>query len=267
MPIEPEGHSALRCRVHTLGIDLSAEPTKTAFALIRWSEHSATIERLEVGADNQTLMPLIERAEKVGIDCPLGWPIEFLTFVTGHCTRALNPHAGERIPGRDRLAFRETDRHLRERGLGQPLSVSTDRVGRAAMRVAGLLAAIESDTAERVDRSGSGKIVEVYPAAALKQWSIQAAGYKTDHSRLCSLVDGFIERTASWLSMSDDYRNLCKRSDDAFDAVIAGLNARAATLPGGVITPVDDQHEAAAIEGWIAVPTGTLDDLRPRSSH
>ena len=250
----------------TLGIDLSAEPTKTAYAVIGWSDRGARVQQLHVGAGNLELLPLIAQADKVGIDCPLGWPMDFLDFVIAHRDRTLPAGAGDRIPSRDRLAFRTTDRHLRQQGMGQPLSVSTDRIGRAAMRAAGLLAAIERQTGDQVDRAGSGRIVEVYPAAALKRWGLPAGGYKTDRARLCALVDEFSARTARWLRLDPTQRQLCEQSDDAFDAIVAALNARAAMLTNGVITPNGDtQAEAATIEGWIAVPARELDELSPRS--
>jgi hypothetical protein len=48
-----------------------------------------------------------------------------------------------------------------------PLSVATNRIGLAATRCAGLLARLAAD-GRPVDRAGTGVVVEVYPAAALK---------------------------------------------------------------------------------------------------
>lgn len=249
----------------TLGIDLSAEPKKTGYAKIVWSETGAHLNQLRVGADNDELLALIETADKTGIDCPLGWPLAFLDFVIAHRDRSVPPNAAERIRSRD---TRATDRYVRDQALGRPLSVSTDRIGRAAMRVAGLLASIEERTRRTVDRAGSGHIVEVYPAAALQQWLFAPGSYKSDRDRRRTLVQTFVSRTKAWLVLEDDQRQLCERSDDAFDALIAALNARAATLPGGVVRPPDQAHAVAAgLEGWIAVPICSLDDLAPRNGR
>jgi hypothetical protein len=50
-----------------------------------------------------------------------------------------------------------------------PLSVSTDRIAYPAMRIARLLGAVAG---EPVDRTGAGRIVEGYPAAALRVWGL-----------------------------------------------------------------------------------------------
>jgi predicted nuclease with RNAse H fold len=248
----------------TLGIDLSAEPKKTAAALIGWSGTGASLESLDVGADDETLLALIARADKVGIDCPLGWPVGFVDFVIAHRDRRLSPGAGARIPDREALAFRVTDRYLMAEKVGLPLSVSTDRIGRAAMRVAGLLASIEQQTGQRVDRAGNGKVVEVYPAAALRRWGFTPGRYKSELTLRRDLVDAFTKRTGAWLQFPAEHRKWCEKSDDAFDAVIASLNARAATVDQGVLQPsTAAQIEAADVEGWIAVPQIDIDALDP----
>jgi hypothetical protein len=58
---------------------------------------------------------------------------------------------------------------------------------------------------------------------------------------------------ASWVTMSADVRSQCEADDDAFDAFIAALIARAAAR--GFCEPVpSDVERVAAREGWIALP-------------
>lgn len=40
-------------------------------------------------ADDPVILDLMEGADKVGIDCPLGWPGAFVQFVTTHHNDAL----------------------------------------------------------------------------------------------------------------------------------------------------------------------------------
>jgi predicted nuclease with RNAse H fold len=104
--------------------------------------------------------------------------------------------------------------------------------------------------------------VEVYPAASLVQWGFDHRNYKRtkNHARLEALVDELKER-ARWLDLGE-FEPLCRKSDDAFDAVIAGLTARASAL-GMVEAVPGDKMEIAAVEGWIALPTKTsLEALR-----
>lgn len=80
----------------------------------------------------------------------------------------------EEVAGHDwrrQLAFRRTDEPVRAATGLVPLSVAADRIAHPAMRCAGLLARLALE-GQPVDRSGSGVVVEVYPAASLKQWGL-----------------------------------------------------------------------------------------------
>lgn len=81
-------------------------------------------------------------------------------------------------PTRHPLTNRATDLHLRQSVRLQPLSVSADRIGAAAMRCAAILSGLTRKGIE-IDRTGRvGPVVEVYPAAALKVWGLPHQGYK-----------------------------------------------------------------------------------------
>jgi hypothetical protein len=108
---------------------------------------------------------------KVGIDAPFGWPVEFVDAVHDYTTTGRWPDADS-----NRLLLRETDMHVKLITGQQPLSVTTDRIAYCAMRCARLLACF-SETGE-ADRSGAGRFVEVYPAAALRQWGLDPRRYK-----------------------------------------------------------------------------------------
>lgn len=234
-------------------------------AAIRWGKTNAVIEQLALGATDHTLVEAARRADKVGIDCPLGWPVAFVDFVQRHARGEIRPGEGRDIEARRPLAYRRTDLAVVHAGGPIPLSVSSDRIGRAAMRAAGLLSALALP-GEPVDRSGRARIVEVYPAAALRRWGYESRRYKggANAGTRRILVDRFLDATSSWLVISSEHRAACTASDDVFDAVIAALNARAAALPGAVSVPGPDEVSDAVIEGWIAVPVGELADLDPR---
>lgn len=249
----------------TVGVDLSAEPTKTVVAVVRWDHERAVLEQLCPRASDDDIIRLAGPAAKIGIDCPLGWPVDFVDFVVRHQAATVDRDEASSISARDKLAFRRTDVAVRAMGGPVPLSVSTDRIGRAAMRAAGLLAALGIGVGP-TDRTGLGRVVEVYPAAALKRWGFNPRLYKGKRNlgSLRRLVDDFIAR-AGWISVSGDLRSQCGSSDDAFDAVVAAINARAAIKEEWVSQPSDDKTRAAAeTEGWIAVPRCSLDDLAPK---
>jgi hypothetical protein len=204
----------------------------------------------------------MEGADKVGIDCPLGWPDAFVHFVLAHHNDALT------LPGdlssarwRRSLSYRRTDEHVRATLSMIPLSVSTDRIGVTAMRAARLQALL-ADRGSPVDRDGTGLVVEVYPAAGLRCWDLPDRGYKgtANRDRRESIVDQLREG-APWLELGAT-EPLCRQHDHVLDAVVSALLARAAAL--GHTTPPPDQDRGAALrEGWIALPTCRLDQLAP----
>jgi predicted nuclease with RNAse H fold len=167
------------------------------------------------------------------------------------------------IAGKDwrrQLALRETDLVTRTATGLIPLSVAADRIGLAAMRCAGLLARLAA-AGQPVDRAGDGVVVEVYPAAALKHWGLTYRGYKgvANTAIRHQLVDT-LATEAPWLRLHD-FDQTCRRSDHAFDAVIAAVNARAAGT-GRATKPTAEHAAAATTEGWIALPTSNLAELR-----
>ena len=242
----------------TAGIDLAAEPKGTALALIEWSEGSGKLLDLQVGVDDSVIVQGISNAEKIGIDCALGWPMEFVDFVSNHN----DPNSkSQQVEGgmdwRRRLSYRETDRAVRARTGRWPLSVSTDRLGLTAMRCAGLLGRLEKAGIE-IDRSGSGVVIEVYPGATLRLWGFDTTGYRKSIDERKRLLGQILEQ-ASWLDTSS-FESVMLESCDAFDAVVAALASRAAFL-GLSVPPTQSQMPQARIEGWIALPVCKITEL------
>lgn len=139
------------------------------------------------------------------------------------------------------------------------MSVSADRIAHVAFRCAVLLAELEA-AGDPVDRSGSGSVAEVYPAASLRSWGLDHRGYKqrvrTD--ALGRLVDQLLDK-APWLKCAA-HEETMRRSHDTFDAVIAAMTARAVAL-GQTFPPTEDGLAAATAEGWIVIPDKPISAL------
>ncbi len=57
---------------------------------------------------------------------------------------------------------------------------------------------------EAIDRSGGGRFVEAYPAAALRIWELPSKGYKgpgpQKRKKRAEIVAGLVEEAGSWLT-------------------------------------------------------------------
>lgn len=241
-------------RVLTLGIDLAADPRKTACCLVDWERH--TVEVLPGSLPDEELVRQIMRSDVTAIDVPLGWPDRFVDAVVAHRDhRSWPAEDGDRVP----LRFRRTDEVLRNRGI-HPLSVSSDLIGVPAMRGA-YLQRLLSETGEEVDRSGlSGAVLEGYPAAALRTWGLRSSGYKGSANRftLAALRGDLVARCGVLTAAAQAALDGC--THDELDAFVCALVARAARL-GLTDGPGDDDLDAARREGWIHVPTVILEEL------
>lgn len=232
----------------TLGIDLASQPAHTAGCLIRWDHGRAIVDRLELNLTDDAIIKMSGNAEKVGIDAPFGWPEPFVDFVQSHTagTTDSTPWTNQ---WRDLLRFRRTDLVAKQTMGRWPLSVSTDLIGITAIRCAGLLSLLNVH-----DRSGDGRVAEVYPALALHQWGLLPRGYKgVKNTKVLATVFAELRCVCPWLNLSDENVTLLARNDHAFDALISSLVARAQMLNRTLPLPDEDRH-LAATEGWIHIP-------------
>jgi predicted nuclease with RNAse H fold len=250
--------------VRTAGVDLAAEPAGTALAILEWDASRASLIDLKCGVTDDIIVSAAPGIQKIGIDCALGWPREFVEFLVQNDRVVQTPNVLDGgMEWRRHLAYRETDRQTREVTGRWPLSVATDRLGVTALRAAGLLSRLAAAGVD-VDRSGQGSVVEVYPGASLRLWSLHTVGYKTSKDAREMLLRA-LHAAAPWLDLGD-WAELMVDSSDAFDAVIAALAARSAAL-GLSTAPTEEHREQAQVEGWIALPTSPLGSLIESDEH
>lgn len=242
----------------TIGVDLAVRPQATAVAEICWSRgDSAEVKTPTLGCEDEDLLELLSgltRDERAGVDCPFGWPKAFVEAAAAHAHHQPWPGRTSWAEHYARLRLRTTDRvvdavvrPLAGRG---PLSVSMDKLGATAARWA-YLADQLAIRGHPVDRTGAGQVVEVYPAGARAVWGL--GGTRSTQTLL---------QAAPWLRFEPGARQAYKKSEHAFDALIAALVARATAL-GLTVQPRNEQEDrAAAVEGWIHLPEpGSLASL------
>jgi len=230
--------------MRVIGIDLAAQPRKTAACVLDGLD--ATIA---LGCDDEGLIALADGAEKVAIDAPFGWPRPFVEALVAHRSHEASPAPDDGTPDEYRraLSYRETDRAVMR--IRRPLSVSTDKLGVTAMRCAHLLQ--RWSLQETVDRSGvTGRFVEVYPAAAMTCWNITPGPYKGTNGAKAreAVLRDLLDRVPVVVDTT-----VVLASDDALDALVAALVARAVVL-GLADGPPDDRRDLAVEEGWIHLP-------------
>jgi predicted nuclease with RNAse H fold len=235
----------------TIGVDLSAQPNRTAACVLEWRPQEAKVLELVHGLTDDDFEDIIGRHNptKVAIDAPFGWPAPFVAAVARY------PADGEWIELDTRpLVLRTTDLAVQDIARQRPLSVSSDRIAVCAMRCGQLLTRLAKN--EPLDRTGGGLVAEVYPAAALRMWSLDPRGYKGNkpgqREKRKLLTRKVAEATSGWLPLSHHLPEIAV-SDHLLDALISALIGRAVDLGSTLEVPVANR-QLAAVEGWIHLP-------------
>ena len=124
-------------RMITAGVDLAAEPARTALATVRWSSGRASVLSLSLGVDDAHIAEAALSAAKLGLDCPLGWPDDFLRFQQAHqAGRAVAPQEDRGVSRAEHLAIPSLQAAFRNQRWNprRPRSVPLPHCGVAAGR-------------------------------------------------------------------------------------------------------------------------------------
>lgn len=260
-----------------VGIDLASEAKRTGVVILspEGARARAILPADGFVADDRGLVELIDRGTVVGLDSPLGWPDDFVAAVTAHRMSARWPSFEHRSTDRIResLRHRTTDLFVRSLDLGStPLSVSSDLIGVVAMRGAWLQSAWAQRWGGLELRDGSGRLVETYPAAALRAWGLLARhgvrykgggaqgareSQRVERERMMNEIE---QRSEAWLNVSTPVHDAAIASDHALDALVSALVALAARVNATYPAPPESK-EAARREGWIHVPSEEFSSL------
>lgn len=250
----------------TIGIDLAYQDKETALCAIDWSMGPQPIV-LEVrkGVSNDVIVEWGRRAACLAIDAPMGWPNDFVEFVTAH---SQGRQVGSPETDYDSLWFRLTDQRMPK----HPLSVAGDKLAKPAARCAHLQTLLPT-AGVKMDRSGeTGQVIEVYPAAALKIWGFtksykNASGSEQRAKRKAAReeIASHLARHARLVDRNGDSGPVVEgiaETDDHLDACVCALLARAKSVGQITNAPAGGDRERARIEGWIYLPTrDALDHL------
>lgn len=236
----------------TAGVDFASQASNTAACVIEWHATSAAVTESAPVCNDDDIVALVARVTRLGIDVPLGWPSPFVQALRMHADDGSWPDDYEHVSNLKDYRLRGTDKWVHEAlTMPPPLSVATDRIAIPTMRAAALFARLTP----RPALDGSGRVIEVYPAAALARWGFTSKGYKgtANVDTRTVLVDALARATSTWLTFSADQQATCVKNDNVLDALISSLVTRASLL--GLTEPIPlSLRDAALREGWIAVP-------------
>lgn len=232
--------------MRTLGVDLAAGRATTAACVITWNQDQAVVDEPIRRLDDAQLLGLLvdlQPGDRAGVDCPFGWPIDFVDAIAAHADGQPWPGRGEdSAKYRARLRLRLTDRRVAAVARRPPLSVSFDKLGAAAARWAHLADALAA-RGRSVDRTGAGLVAEVYPAVARLRWNLSMSRSVAE-----------LKTALPSLQFADPSGvTAYEHNEHAFDALVAALVARAVALDLTEL-PRPSERPTAAIEGWIHLP-------------
>jgi len=129
------GAKAAAIVMRTVGVDLSAEPTGTAVAVLDWAARGGAAVSVMRGATDAQVLAALSGADRAAIDCPMGWPEPFVEFLVAHSGgHVVAPVGPSGLDWRRTLSRRATDLDCSHRTGVTPLSVAADRIAAVAMR-------------------------------------------------------------------------------------------------------------------------------------
>ena len=245
----------------TVGVDLAVQPRDTAICVVTWDEDDVRAEFVETPGDEELAAHLGAHladptVTHIGIDVPLGWPQDFARAINGYMSA---PSGSWIVDGRSfaeasYFRLRETDRHVVRRfgGRQTPLSVTSDRIGAVAMKAAWLLTLLAEE--HEVDRAGvTGKILEVYPAAALRAWNLGLPHYRQLKRRDWPGAERRILEVLQHHGVPTGTFPEGLLNEHQFDAFICAVIAEARQRHQTEL-PTPAVRATAQLEGWIHVP-------------
>ncbi len=243
--------SSKAATLQILGIDAAVDPRNNGLAIAEYTNNRCKVRSLQTGHRGESIahqiLELIDASCPllVAIDAPLGWPTALTQALHGHA-------AGRQLDGDPNELFaRTTDRFVREKTGLKPLDVGADRIARTAAAALKLIASLRARTKQALPllrspaAAAKGGLIEVYPAATLKQRALPFRQYKKpDATEIRMQIAASVAEELDIQPVT----NQCVDSDHCLDAVLCVLGATD-FLAGRCAGPAEHVHFQQ--EGWI----------------
>ncbi len=231
-----------------VGIDFSTNPRDCGICVLEGGAITHIGRGSKAAEHPDWLVGHCAEAAVVAVDVPFGWPRPFMEALS--CYRI-----GDALDlPREQYRLRATDFWIKENIPPlQPLSVSTDKLGSTSIVGTKLLRALDNEGFRLSPRSAvpSAAVVEVYPAASLRAWGLAHKNIETP-----TMLETL--RKAFKLAIEDADREILLRSRHCLDALVSALTAREYADGNTFYPPKYIPDETIEIEGWIHVPSRSL---------
>jgi hypothetical protein len=245
------GGSVERSSWRVVGIDCAVDAQKTAIAFADVQADRLVIRDATAcgGRDVAQLaceMASSEAPTLFAMDAPLGWPVALGDALAQH-------RAGTAIRASGHSFFRRrTDEIVKSEAGQQPLDVGADRIARTAVAALALLDNIRRLLSRSVPLAwtpaiAEASVIEVYPAATLRQLGIEPRAYKK--ASQAPARRAIVQKLAGAVEVNF-VRDAAEANADVLDAivcVIAGVDF----LRGTCRLPTAGDLPDAEREGWI----------------
>jgi predicted nuclease with RNAse H fold len=254
-----------------VGIDCASQPEKTGVAIGKYEAKIGKIEILQLfkgekgkSISVKILTKLAEIAQKpteidvnkilVAVDAPLGWPVAMSQSLANHIAGA---SLGHNRTEKDRFFRRFTDTFIHQKIGKLPLEVGADRIARAAYSALQMMEdfrqkfPVEMLWDTNIQNLNGMGVIEVYPAATLKQHNLIYNNYKKE-SDIANRKE-IIEYLQAYFSNITDYQALMQEDGDRLDAIVCLLCAKDFVDKEVMQIPVEENLAFIQQEGWIWV--------------
>ncbi len=236
-----------------IGIDCATKDNKIGLSRGYFIDGKFSIEEITVGSYDGSVLDTVAKwislstTSLLALDAPLGWPTDLGESLIDH-------KAGRPIHIEANSLFRRlTDRVVRREIGKQSLDVGADRIARTAHSTLSLLGKLSDRIGETISlaweppEAPGTYAIEVYPAATLIAYGVEASGYKGKDRverrlNIVKILEKHIDFTCNF--------DLMISNADALDSAICVL-AAADFLLKDCIEPAD--MDVAKKEGWIWV--------------
>lgn len=238
--------------IKIIGIDCATEEKNIGLSIGVYSNNKIKVIDVKLGEKKNLISQIMEWINEknnskilIAIDSPLGWPENLGKVLINH-------NAGIYIDEETDIIFsRGTDRCVKKYSK-KPLDVGADKIARTAHKALAILNELRVKTKNPIELAWNSKqlndisVIEVYPAATLKQHGYKFNGYKGNKEKNLLNRKEILKSIKNDIEISNELN--IEQDDNTLDSVVCLIAAK--DFIESNVFPVENLVEAKK-EGWI----------------